>query len=720
MSDTEQHVGTTGDGMAHGNVVSGNVEGIVVQAHTVEGGVNITVPERNAVVPRQVPTFIPAFVGRRAELEKLTAALDETIGAGMVVVSAVEGSAGIGKTTLALYWARKYSDRFPDGQLYVNLAGFDPTSEPMEPAVAVRGFLDAFEIPPSRIPASLDAQAALYRSIVAQRRMLIVLDNCRDSAQVRPLLPGGTSCMVIVTSRSRLEGLIAREGARRLVLGLLSLEEARTLLASRIGNDRVEAEPAAAAELIELCARLPLALSIVASRAAGSAKLRLADVVAELRDRRARLAELDLGEVEVNVQAVFSWSYRALTPEAARLFRLIGLHPGLDVSTPAAAALAGLPAARVKALIRELGNAHLIEELEPGRYQFHDLLRVYALDRALAEEDTGAGKAAVTRMLDFYLHSAFAADRQLYPHREPITPAVPDTPVEPRRFTDYDEAMAWLTTEYLNLIAAVEYTIEERLDRYTWQLTWSMSTFMDRQLHWRDWTANTEKAIEAANRLGDREAAARMTCNLGHAYAQRERTPAALELAGQAREIFHELGEEVYEAHAYHSMCWMLGRQGRYVEGLEMGKNALALHRRNHSRFGQAEALNTVGWLYGLVGDYEQNLTCCVEALALLKEMGQRHSIAFTLDHIGDAYRHLGRPVEAMKYHREAVELFHQVGMAFEEATAVAHLGDAALSANDHAEAVNAWGRGHKIFVQLERSEAKELQEKIDALQKTD
>ena len=710
--------GQTGDGMTHGNVVSGNVEGVVVQAHTVEGGVNITVPERKAVVPRQVPTFIPEFVGRRAELEELTAALDETIGAGMVVVSAVEGSAGIGKTTLALYWARKHNYRFPDGQLYVNLAGFDPTSEPMEPAVAVRGFLDAFEIPPSRIPASLDAQAALYRSIVAPRRMLIVLDNCRDSAQVRPLLPGGTSCMVIVTSRRKLEGLIAREGARRLMLGLLSMEEARTLLASRIGNARVEAEPAEATELIKLCARLPLALSIVAARAAGSPKLRLAGVVAELRDRQARLAELDLGEVEVNVQAVFSWSYRALTPEAARLFRLIGLHPGPDISAPAAAALAGLPAARTKALLRELGNAHLLEELEPGRYQFHDLLRVYAMDRVAAEEDTA--EAAVTRMLDFYLHSAFAADRQLYPHREPIAPAAPDAQVEPRRFTGYDEAMAWLTAEYLNLIAALEHAIEEHLDRYTWQLTWSMTTFMDRQVHWRDWTATTEKAVEAANRLGDRAAAARMTCNLGTAYAQRERNVEACELAGQAREMFHELGDEVCEAHAYHSMSWMLARQGRYQEGLEKGKNALDLHRRQRSRFGQAEALNTVGYLYGCVGDHERNLACCVEALALLKEMGQRHSIAFTLDHIGDAYRQLGQPVEAMKYHREAVELFHQVGMAFEEATAIAHLGDAALAANDHAEAVKSWGRGHKIFVQLERSEAKQLQEKIEALQNTD
>lgn len=702
----------------HSNVVSGDVEGVLVQAQTIAGDVTINVPEREAVVPRQVPGILPAFVGRQTELATLTGALDESVESGMVVVSAVEGSAGIGKTTLALYWAQQHLERFPDGQLYVNLAGFDPHSEPMEPAVAVRVFLDAFEVPPSRIPASLPAQAALYRSLVSPRRMLIVLDNCRDSAQVRPLLPGGFSCMVIVTSRSRLEGLVALEGAQRLVLGLLSLEEARALLATRIGDARVQAELEHADALIELCARLPLALSIAAARAASNPRLKLADVVEDLRERQERLEHLDLGEVEVNVQAVFSWSYRALSPEAARLFRLIGLHPGPDIGAPAAAALAGITAGRVRALIKELVNAHLLEEFEPGRYQFHDLLRVYALDRASEEESRAGADDAVARMLDFYLHSAFAADRQLYPHREPIT--LPDTQVEPMRFRDYDTAMAWLKAEYPCLLAALEHALDEHLDRPAWQLAWSMSTFMDRQLHWRDWIAATERAIVAANRLGERAGAARLTYNLGHAYTQRERNTEAYEQAEQALAVFHELGDEICEAHAYHSMSWMLARQGRPADGLEKGLKSLELHRRHKNRFGEAEALNTVGWLYGLVGDHEQNLSSCQAALAVLEGLGQPHSVAFTLDHIGDAYRNLGRPAEAMKYHRDAVRLFHEVGMAFEEATADAHLGDAAVAANDHAAAVEAWGRGRAIFAQLERSEASTLTEKIDALKQTD
>ncbi|MFI7117478.1 tetratricopeptide repeat protein [Amycolatopsis sp. NPDC049868] len=702
------------------NVVVGDVDGVLVQARVIEGDVTIKVPERKAVVPRQLPVAVRDFIGRQAELDALTAMLDEAAVTGMVVVSAVEGSAGIGKTTLAIYWAHRARDRFPDGQLYANLFGFDPAGEPLDPAVVVRGFLDAFEVPPSRIPANLDAQAALYRSLVAGRRMLVVLDNCRDSGQVRPLLPGGTSCMVIVTSRSRLDGLVAREGARRLVLGLLTLEEARALLAARIGEERVAAEPEETDALIELCARLPLALSIAAARAAANAPVTLAGLVAELRDRRARLEEFDLGEVEVNLQAVFSWSYLALTPEASRLFRLIGLHPGPDIGAPAAAALGGASLRETRALLKQLVNAHLLEELEPGRYQFHDLLRAYARDRVSAEESRPDSERAVARMLDFYLHSAVAADRQLYPHREPIVLSPHDERVDPRQFRDYDEAMAWLTTEYPCLLAAADHAAEEELDRYTWQLSWSLATFMDRQVHWHDWIAITEKAIVAARRLNDRAGEARLRYNLGHAYAQRERNAEAYDQIEQALAVFQELGDQVCEAHAFHSMSWMLARQGRYAEGLVKGRQALEIHQTCRNRFGEAEALNTVGWLHGLVGDHEQNLTCCKAALTVLEGLGQRHSVAFTLDHIGDAYRNLGKAAEAMKYHRGAVELFHEVGMAFEEATAVAHLGDAAFAADDHAAALAAWQRGRTIFVQLERSEATTLAEKISAIQGTD
>lgn len=705
------------------NLTDGN-DGVLIQARDIHGRVTIKAPERKAVLPRQLPAPARNFVGRQHELAGLTAALDEVASAGVVVVSAINGSAGVGKTALALYWAHQAKDRFPDGQLYVNLSGFDPSSEPMEPAVAVRGFLDALDIPPSRIPSSLDAQAALYRSLVADRRMLVVLDNCRDSAQVRPLLPGGSSCMVIITSRDRLESLAAHEGARRLVLGLLARDEARALLAARLGADRVSAEPEQADQLITVCARLPLALDLVAARAEGHPGFSLADLVTELTDRAhggtARLEEFDLGDPDTNLGAVFSWSYQALPPEAARLFRLIGLHPGADVSATAAAALGGLPLPATRRLLRYLFNANLLEEPATGRYHFHDLLRTYAMDRATADEPAPGRRAAITRVLDFYLRSAFAADRLLYPNREPIALPPPVERAEPCSFGDLDEAMAWFTTEYPCLLEALDLAAENDLEAYHWQLSWCMITFMDRQAHWRDWCAISGTAIAAATRLGAKGGVARLKCNLGTAYAQRELDAEALAVVAEALALFQEIGDRTGEAHAYHSLAWITARQqGKYSEALPHARRSVELHRQNHNDFGAAESLNTLGWLRGLLGDHQPALEYCQEALAEFERLGQRHSMAFALDHMADAYRGLGRFAEAVDHHRQAIATFHEIDMAFEEAVVLNHLGDAALAAGDTAGARAAWEQGRTLFTQLQRSEAATLGQKLRLLDET-
>jgi tetratricopeptide (TPR) repeat protein len=703
---------------------AGTNEGVLIQVRDIHGDVTIKAPERKAALPRQLPVAIRKFVGRRDELAGLTAVLDEAASTGVVVVSAINGSAGVGKTALALYWAHQAENRFPDGQLYVNLAGFDPSSEPMDPAVAVRGFLDALDIPPSRIPASLDAQAALYRSLVADRRMLVLLDNCRDSAQVRPLLPGGSSCMVIITSRDRLESLAVHEGARRLMLGLLTVEEARTLLEARLGADRVSAESAQADELIRLCACLPLALGLVAARAEGHPDISLADLVAELRDEVhggiPRIEEFDLGDDDTNLGAVFSWSYRALPPEAARLFRLIGLHPGPDISATAGAALCGLPPRTTRRLLQLLVNANLLEEPAAGRYHFHDLLRTYAMDRATAEEPEPERLAAITRVLDFYLQSAFAADRRLYPNREPITLIPSREKVEPRRFRDLGDAMKWFAAEYPCLLAALDLAAGNGLDGHGWQLPWCMITFMDRQAHWRDWVAVSRTAIAAATRLGAREGVARLKCNLGTAYAQRELDAEALAVVAEALAGFQEIGDRTGEAHAHHSLAWITARQqAKYTDALPHAERSVELHRLNDNDFGAAEALNTTGWLHGLMGDHQKALECCQAALAAFERLGQRHSMAFALDHIADAYRELGRFAEAVDHHRQAIATFHEINMAFEEAVVLNHLGDAALAAGDAAAARSAWQQGKTIFTQLERSEAATLEQKLEELDET-
>ncbi len=379
--------------------------------------------EPAVTVPRQLPTRVPHFAGRAGELALLDGVLDEAAsssaaGTTGVVISAIGGTAGVGKTALALHWAHRVASRFPDGQLYANLRGFDTGNEgPADPAGVLRGFLDALGVHPERRPADAEGLAGLYRSVLAGRRMLVLLDNAADAAQVRPLLPASPACLVIVTSRRDLAALAAREGARLLQLDVLSELEANELLVTRLGQERAAAEPWAVTELAILCARLPLALSVVVARAAAAPSLPLSSLAAELTELGGRLDALDVGDPAANVRTVLSLSYRHLPEKAARMFRLLGLHPGPDISAAAAASLAGLPVASARVALRDLTRASLLMEVGCGRYAFHDLLRAYA-----AEQETPAGEVTGTtrRMLDHYLHAAHQAHRVLYPGRELI------------------------------------------------------------------------------------------------------------------------------------------------------------------------------------------------------------------------------------------------------------------------------------------------------------
>ena len=348
--------------------------------------------------PAQLPHAMPGFAGRRDALDRLNALLPARVGAGLdasrgaVVITAISGTAGVGKTSLAVHWAHQVKHRYPDGQLYVNLRGFDPQGAAVKPGDALRGFLDAFGVAPHRIPASPEEQAALYRSLLADRRVLVVLDNARDTDQVTLLLPGVPGCLVVVTSRNRLSGLLA-VGAVPLTLGLPAVAEARQLLSNRIGRDRVAAEPGAVDEIIAACARLPLALAIAAARAAYHPQFSLTALAAELHQARGGL-DAFVGESATNdARAVLSWSYHTLSDDAARLFRLLGLHPGPDLTVAAAASLAGDPPGRVRRVLVELTSAHLLDERSPGRFAFHDLLRAYAVElcfsHGVAVEDKG-------------------------------------------------------------------------------------------------------------------------------------------------------------------------------------------------------------------------------------------------------------------------------------------------------------------------------------------
>ena len=445
------------------------------QRLTVDGAVQI--------VPRQLPAAVPHFTGRAHELEGLTELLNRSgeQTPGTVVISAIGGTAGVGKTALAVHWAHQVAERFPDGQLYANLRGYDPSRTPTMPADVARRFLNALGVPDSQIPSDPDSWESLYRSTLADKRVLIVLDNARDAAQIRPLLPGGPGCFVLVTSRDQLTSLAAAEGAHMLTVDLLSQADAKELVARRLDRERIRDEPEAVSELIQLCARLPIAVSIAVARAATHPAFPLACLVAELRDAGSRLDVLDAGYPGSSVRAVFSWSYMNLSVAAARMFRLLSVHAGPDISIPAAASLAGLPRDQARRAVAELTGSHLLAEHVHGRFTFHDLLRAYAADQARTQDTDAERDAALYRLLDHYLHTSHAISRLLDPTLGMISLALPQPGVFPEVPDDYVQAWAWAESEHQVLLAAVTQAAAARFETYAWQILRALEPFFFRR-----------------------------------------------------------------------------------------------------------------------------------------------------------------------------------------------------------------------------------------------
>jgi transcriptional regulator with XRE-family HTH domain len=455
-------------------------------------------------LPAQLPMDVHGFAGREDQLARLDAIL-ATAGEQptTAVPSAISGTAGVGKTTVAVHWAHRVAGWFGDGQLYVNLRGFDPTGSAVSPAKALGGFLDALGVPPQRIPTGLDGRAALYRSLLAGRRMLVLLDNARDAEHVRPPLPGTPGCLVVVTSRNQLTGLVVGEGAQPLTLDLLSDDEARELLVRRLGTERVAAEPQAVGEIIARCARLPLALAIVAARAAIHADISLTVLAEELRRAGESLDAFAGDHTAADVRAVFFWSCRALSVEAARLFRLLGLHPGPDLSAPAAASMARSAAGPVRRCLAELTWAHLVTEHLPDRHTFHDLLRTYAVELAHTVDSEPNRRAATQQLLDHYRDAPTRAALLREPRWDRTVLPRPRHDLTGEDLTDRARSLAWFTAELPVLLAIIERGAAG-FDTHIWQLAWALTDFLPRRGLWQDWAATQRAALDAAQRLGDR------------------------------------------------------------------------------------------------------------------------------------------------------------------------------------------------------------------------
>jgi tetratricopeptide (TPR) repeat protein len=655
-----------------------------------------------------LPAGVSGFTGRETELATLSASTTGTP-ASVLVIS---GTAGVGKTALAVHWAHQHAGGFPGGQLYVNLRGFGP-ADPLRPAEALRTFLDALAVPAAQIPATLDGRQSVYRSRLAGTKTLIVLDNAGDPDQVRPLLPGAPGCLVIVTSRNQLTGLIAADGAQSIVLDVLTSGEAHHVLARRLGPDRVAAEPAAAAELTRLCARLPLALAVTGARAAARPDFTLTTLATELAGTRGRLDALTTGEGTTDVRAVFSWSYHQLTTPAARMFQLLGLHPGPDTTAAAAASLTGQDPGHARRLLRELTHAHLLTEHTPGRYTFHDLLRAYAAEQAAANHDAEARSAAIGRILDHYLHTAHTAALLLNPSREPIClGSVPDG-VTPEQLTSHQQALAWFEAERHVLAAALALAVKSGFDACAWRLPWTMATFLDGRAEWQQYADFQGVAIAAATRLGD---------TAGQAVAHRLAASACARLGdyGKARAhladclaLYGQLRDRAGEARVHQSLGWVAERQGRYTDALDHNEQALALYRAAGHRAGQADALNSAGFCYALTGNYERAREYSRQALPLLRELGNRLHMAHAWDSVGYAEHHLGRLAEAAECYRQAASLYREVGNRYQEAVTITHLGDAYHADGRTDEAREAWQQALDILDDLHHPDAEDVRAKL-------
>jgi tetratricopeptide (TPR) repeat protein len=654
---------------------------------------------RAAEVPRQLPAAVACFTGRDAELAALTGLLEAGMGGRgpAVVISVIGGTAGVGKTALAVWWAHQVADRFPDGQLYVNLRGYDP-GKPMPAADALAGFLRALGVPGQDIPPEEAERAARYRSLLAGKRMLVVLDNAGSAGQVRPLLPGTPTTAVVVTSRDTLAGLVARDGAARLDLDVLPMQEAATLLRALIGL-RVDAEPGAAAELADRCCRLPLALRVAAELAVTRPDASLARLAGELADLHTRLDLLEAGgDPSTQMRAVFSWSYRHLDPAHARTFRLLGLHPGPDFEPYAATALSGAAVPQGRRILDVLTRAHLLQPAAPGRYGMHDLLRGYARELSATEDGGQEQRAALTRLFDHYLHTAATAMDTLFPaerHRRPRIPR-PATPIPP--LPDPVAAREWLDDERAALVAAAGHAAAHGWTGHATRLAATLAGYLYTGCHFPEGFTVFSRALSAAQRAGDRAAEAAALNGIGTLDFAQARIPRAVDHHRQALALFREVGDRAGEGQALGRIGLAETHMGRYEQAGRHQQEAVAIYRDIGDRLAEARALSNLGLARQRQGRYQEAASYYRQTLDLSRETGDREGEALTLARLGVVDLRLGRYERAAGYLQHALALFQEMGHVGSEAETLINLGNAYVGLGRYEDAAGNFEQALAVF----------------------
>jgi DNA-binding SARP family transcriptional activator/tetratricopeptide (TPR) repeat protein len=669
-------------------------------------------------VPRQLPMAPRLFTGRVAEMAGLSAAQAQAQvpqSRRAVAICVISGVAGVGKTWLALHWAHEHVSGFPDGQLWVNLRGFDPSEPPLTAEAALRALLEALGVAAGGVPADQQAQAGLYRSLVAGKRMLIVLDNARDTSQVVPLLPGIPGSMVLITSRRRLAGLATGHGARIVDLDVLTEGEARDLLARSLGAQRLTAEPQAAADLVRCCAGLPLAISIAAAQVAGHPGFPLAALAADLADDATRLDGLDTGDASASVRSVLSCSYRALDAPAAELFGLLGLAPGPDISLAAAASLGGMTITRTRAVLLELENAYLVDQHVPGRYRMHDLVALYALERARGDQPAGARASALARVVDHYLHTAVAGEQKLSAQRYPLRLDEPVAGCVRHPLPDAAAALAWFGAEYPCVLAAQRLAATQGWHAHVWQLAWATNTFHKFQASLRDWAATWQAGLAAADRLGQPAIQALARRCLAVACAYTGQHDKAIDHLSDAMSLAEQAGDKTAQAHVESALSQAWTRQGNFHLALDHACRSISLFQALGLAAWEADELSMVGWCYANLGRLDEARVACDAALTGLRQHHDRHGEANTVDTLGLIAVRAGDYAQAIAHYGYAISLWRALGHSHGEADSLAGLAVAHAAAGAHGKAATASRRAFELFrAQHRAADAGDLQRQLE------
>lgn len=641
------------------------------------GRLGASEPERP--VPRQLPLAPRTFTARDKELAELTTALAR----GGVVT--VVGQGGAGKTWLALRWAHEHAGSFPDGQLYADLRGWSGDGVPVEPGAVVRGFLDALGVPAAAVPADPDARVALYRNLVADKRVLVLLDNARDSAQVADLLPGGTSS-VVVTSRDRMADL---PGAHTCPLDVLPDHEAECLLAGHLGHERLAADPGATAALLSVAGGLPLALGVLAAQLTVRPELGVRWLADELHDIGARLDVLDDGDLVNGLRAVIATSLTALRPDAARAFRALGLVDLPDVTVPAAAALFGVSASAARSLLRALESAHLLQQYVPGRYRMHDLVRLYSAE--LGHDDAQAARRG---LVDFHVHTALAADRLLDPHRPTVEP-MPVDPALALPHEDLEAALRWFRDEHLCVLAVQRCAVEHGWHTEAWRLAWAVNTAQRRRGDWQENLAAWQVGVAAAQDEPARLAVAHRF--VGLALVRLSRPREALEHLDRSLRLAEGLGDLRGQAHSHYALTQTLDAIGELDRALTHAARTHRIYEDLDAPVERAHSLNSLGWCHARLGDLAEAERLCARALELHRESGSALGIASSLDSLGYIADHAGRHEEATRYYRESAEVHERAGDVATLVEVLTRLGDALHASGRPADADRAWARAVEL-----------------------